>query len=50
MEYEIYLLCNILGVILVAIIILFHFVEADEGHSRPGLDSEESDQSKVKLD
>lgn len=30
MEYEIYYLCNILGVILIGIIILFHFVEADE--------------------
>lgn len=51
MEYEIYLLCNILGVVLVAIIILFHFVEADEGQSHPGLDAgEENEQSKVKLD
>lgn len=50
MEYEIYLLCNILGVILVAIIILFHFVEADEGQSRPGLESEGVEQSKEKLD
>ena len=30
MEYEIYYLCNILGVALVFIIILFHFVENDE--------------------
>ena len=30
MEYEIYYLCNVLGVILVAVIMLFHFVEADE--------------------
>lgn len=30
MEYEIYYLCNILGVILIGVIILFHFVEADD--------------------
>lgn len=30
MEYEIYYLCNLLGVILVAVIILFHFVDADK--------------------
>lgn len=30
MEYEIYLLCNILGVILLAIIILFHFLETED--------------------
>jgi hypothetical protein len=29
MEYEIYYLCNLLGLILVIIIILFHFVDAD---------------------
>lgn len=30
MEYEIYYFCNVLWVILVFAIILFHFVEADE--------------------
>ena len=30
MEYEIYYLCNILGIALVVLIILFHFVEAEE--------------------
>ena len=30
MEYEIYLLCNVLGAIIVLIIVLFHFVEADK--------------------
>jgi hypothetical protein len=30
MEYEIYLLCNILGSIIVLLIVLFHFVEADK--------------------
>ncbi len=29
MEYEIYYLCNLLGVALVLIIVLFHFVDAD---------------------
>ena len=30
MEYEIYYLCNILGVILIGVIILFHFVESED--------------------
>ena len=30
MEYEIYYLCNLLGVALVIIIVLFHFVDADK--------------------
>jgi len=30
MEYEIYLFCNVLGAIIVCIIVLFHFVEADK--------------------
>ncbi len=30
MEYEIYYLCNLLGLILVFGIILFHFVDADK--------------------
>jgi hypothetical protein len=30
MEYEIYYLCNMLGMILVVLIVLFHFVEADK--------------------
>ena len=29
MEYEIYYLCNLLGVVLVFVIVLFHFVDAD---------------------
>jgi hypothetical protein len=29
MEYEIYYLCNVLGMFLVIAIVLFHFVEAD---------------------
>lgn len=41
MEYEIYYLCNLLGVVLIAIIILFHFVEADE--NKPyAVDNQES--------
>lgn len=31
MEYEIYILCNLLGIIILAVILLFHFVEAEEG-------------------
>jgi len=30
MEYEIYLFCNVLGAIIVLLIVLFHFVEADK--------------------
>ena len=30
MEYEIYFLCNLLGILLILIIIFFHFIEADE--------------------
>ena len=30
MEYEIYLFCNVLGAMIVLIIVLFHFVEADK--------------------
>ena len=30
MEYEIYYLCNLLGVALVILIVLFHFVDADK--------------------
>ena len=29
MEYEIYYLCNLIGLFLVLLIILFHFVDAD---------------------
>jgi uncharacterized protein YpmB len=30
MEYEIYYICNLLGIFLVVVIVLFHFVEADK--------------------
>jgi len=30
MEYEIYYLCNLIGIFLVVGIIIFHFVEADK--------------------
>lgn len=30
MEYEVYWLCNLLGMIIIAIVILFHFIEADK--------------------
>ncbi len=30
MEYEIYYLCNLLGVALILVIVLFHFVDADK--------------------
>ena len=30
MEYEIYYLCNLIGMFLVVAIVIFHFVEADK--------------------
>ena len=30
MEYEVYWLCNLLGLIIIATIILFHFIESDK--------------------
>ena len=30
MEYEIYYLCNLIGIFLVVAIIIFHFVDADK--------------------
>lgn len=49
MEYEIYLLCNILGIALIAVILLFHFVEAEEGLKEKFIidDSTETEQSKA---
>ncbi len=37
MEYEIYLFCNVLGAIIVLIIVLFHFVEADKKIKTKGI-------------
>ncbi len=34
MEYEIYLLCNVLGIIILFLIILFHFIDADAETSK----------------
>ena len=34
MEYEIYLLCNVLGIIILFLVILFHFIEADSENSK----------------
>ena len=34
MEYEIYLLCNILGIIILFLVILFHFIDADAETSK----------------
>ncbi len=45
MEYEIYYLCNILGVILILVIILFHFVEADEGTKNKEIDTTNSNET-----
>lgn len=40
MEYEIYLFCNILGAIIVLLIVLFHFVEADKKIKTKGIEEE----------
>ena len=45
MEYEIYYLCNILGVVLILVIILFHFVEADEGAKNKDVDNTSSNEA-----
>ena len=34
MEYEIYLLCNILGIIILFLIIIFHFIDADHENAK----------------
>ena len=34
MEYEIYLLCNVLGIIILFLVILFHFIDADSENSK----------------
>ena len=34
MEYEIYLLCNILGIIILFLIIIFHFIDADNKNAK----------------
>ena len=34
MEYEIYLLCNILGIIILFLIIIFHFIDADHDNAK----------------
>ena len=34
MEYEIYLLCNILGIIILFLIIVFHFIDADHNNAK----------------
>jgi len=45
MEYEIYLFCNVLGAIIVLIIVLFHFVEADKKTKTKSL-NEDTNKSK----
>ena len=34
MEYEIYLLCNILGILILFLIIVFHFIDADHDNAK----------------
>ena len=34
MEYEIYFLCNVLGLIVIFLVIMFHFIDADNENSK----------------
>ena len=34
MEYEIYFLCNVLGLIVIFLVIMFHFIDADNENSQ----------------
>jgi hypothetical protein len=46
MEYEIYYLCNLLGIALVIVIVLFHFVDADK---KPKVEDKNNNQQKTNL-
>ena len=34
MEYEIYYLCNVLGLLVIFLVILFHFIDSDNENSK----------------
>ena len=53
MEYEIYLLCNILGIIILFLIIIFHFIDADHENTKSfekesGISEEQRQEKPVK--
>ena len=53
MEYEIYLLCNILGIIILFLIIIFHFIDADHENAKSfekesGISEEQRQEKPVK--
>ena len=49
MEYEIYLLCNILGIIILFLIIIFHFIDADNKNAKSYL-KESGDNKEPKME
>ena len=53
MEYEIYLLCNILGIIILFLIIIFHFIDADHENAKSfekesGISEEQKQEKQLK--
>ncbi len=50
MEYEIYLLCNILGIIILFLIIVFHFIDADHDNAKSFMKESNSVEEESKVD
>ena len=50
MEYEIYLLCNILGIIILFLIIVFHFIDADHDNSKSFIKENNMNEEEAKLE
>ena len=48
MEYEIYLLCNILGIIILFLIIVFHFIDADHDNAKSYLKDSNKNEEDLK--
>ena len=46
MEYEIYYLCNLLGIIILFLIILFHFIDADHDNAKNFVDDDAKKEEK----
>ena len=50
MEYEIYLLCNILGIIILFLIIVFHFIDADHDNAKSFIKENNMNEEEAKLE
>ena len=50
MEYEIYLLCNILGIIILFLIIVFHFIDADHDNAKSYLKDNNKNEEDLKME